>query len=36
MDLLDWSWSVKSKYSRYDYFDNIEEIGKPLKKLERR
>ena len=24
----------KTKYSRYEYFDNIEEIGKPLKKSE--
>jgi hypothetical protein len=25
--------SGKSKYSRYEYFDNIEESGKPLKKV---
>ena len=28
--------SRKSKYSRYEYFDNIEESGKPLKKSESR
>ncbi len=27
--------SGKSKYSRYEYFDNIEESGKPLKKVSR-
>jgi hypothetical protein len=26
-------WSGKIKYSRYEYFDNIEESGKPLKKV---
>ncbi len=27
-------WSGKTKYSGYEYFDNIEESGKPLKKSE--
>ena len=26
-------FSGKTKYSRYEYFDNIEESGKPLKKV---
>ena len=25
--------SGKTKYSRYEYFDNIEEIGRPLRKI---
>ena len=28
--------SGKIKYSRYEYFDNIEESGKPLKKVSRK
>ncbi len=28
--------SGKTKYSRYEYFDNIEESGKPLKKVSRK
>jgi hypothetical protein len=29
-------WNGKTKYSWYEYFDNIEESGKPLKKVSRK